>query len=75
MLYNVMGENFQAMKQYNAAEQRFIKASYIVPNRIYPYYLLALMYKETGETEKAKAAAQIVLTKEPKVQLTAVREM
>jgi hypothetical protein len=33
------------------------------------------MYEESGETEKAKATARIVLTKEPKVQSTAIREM
>jgi len=75
MLYNVMGKNYQAMKQYTEAEQCFIKSSHIVPNRIYPYYLMTLMYMETGEMKKAKDAAQIVLTKEPKVQSTAVKEM
>ena len=75
MLYNVMGKNYQAMKQYTVAEQCFLKASYIVPNRIYPYYLMALMYVEAGEIVKAKEVAQIVLTKEPKVQSTAVKEI
>ena len=75
MLFNVMGRNRQAMNQYVAAEQCFIQSSHIVPNRIYPYYLLALMYMDAGETEKAKATAQIVLTKEPKVHSTAVNEM
>ena len=75
MLFNIMGKNYQAIKQYAEAEQCFIKASHIVPHRIYPYYLMVLMYRDTGETEKAKVAAQIVLTKEPKVQSTAVREM
>lgn len=75
MLYNVMGKNYQALKRFDKAEQCFEKSSHIVPNRIYPYYLMALLYMETGETEKAKATAQTVLTKEPKVQSTAVREM
>ena len=75
MLFNIMGKNYQAMKQYAEAERCFIKSSHIVPNRIYPYYLMALMYMDAGETEKAIAAAQIILTKEPKVQSTAVMEM
>jgi tetratricopeptide (TPR) repeat protein len=75
MLHNVMGKNHQAMKRYTEAEQCFLKAAHIVPNRIYPWYLLANLYVETGETEKAHAMARIVLTKEPKVQSTAVREM
>jgi tetratricopeptide (TPR) repeat protein len=75
MLYNVTGKNYQALKRYDEAEVFFLHAANIVPNRIYPYYLLALMYNETGESAKAKAAAETVLTKEPKVQSTAVKEM
>ena len=75
MLYNVMGKNYHAMKQYDKAEQCFVKSSNIVPSRLYPYYLMALMYVDAGEMEKAKEMAQTVLTKEPKVQSTAVKEM
>ncbi|MDR1223068.1 MAG: O-antigen ligase family protein [Tannerella sp.] len=75
MLYNVMGKNCQALKRYAEAEQCFRKAANIVPGRIYPWYLLANLYVEMGETEKAQETACIVLTKEPKVQSTAVREM
>jgi O-antigen ligase len=75
MLYNIMGKNYQGQKQYAEAEQCFLKASHIVPSRIYPHYLMALMYKEAGDTGKAKAVAQSVLSKEPKVPSTAVREM
>ncbi len=75
MLYNIMGKNFHALKQYDKAEQCFIKSSNIVPSRLYPHYLMALMYMDAGETKKAKDAAQIVLTKKPKVQSTAIREM
>ncbi|MDR1339073.1 MAG: O-antigen ligase family protein [Prevotellaceae bacterium] len=75
MLYNVMGKNCQALKRYAEAEQCFLKAANIVPSRIYPWYLLANLYVEMGETEKARETARIVLTKEPKVQSTAVREM
>lgn len=51
------------------------KVSLIVPNRIYPYYLLMKLFIETGDMEKAQENAKIVLTKEPKVQSTAVSEM
>ena len=75
MLYNIMGKNYQAMKEYGLAEKSFRKALMIVPNRIYPYYLLMLLYIETEETEKATETALIVLTKEPKVESTAIEEM
>jgi hypothetical protein len=70
-----MGKNYQAMKAYNLAELSFRKASFMVPNRIYPHYLLMKLYIEMGEEEKAKAAARIILTKEPKVMSTAIKEM
>jgi tetratricopeptide (TPR) repeat protein len=75
MLFNVTGKNHQAMKQYAEAEQSFLKAAYVVPSRIYPWYLLANLYVETNDRAKAQEMARIVLTKEPKVQSTAVWEM
>jgi len=75
MLYNILGKNYQSLKNYKLAELNFLMASRIVPNRIYPYYLLANMYVESGNTQQALQMAQIVLTKEPKVQSTAVNEM
>ena len=75
MLYNIMGKNYQAMGDYDSAEKCLRKSALIVPNRIYPYYLLMKLHIETGDKEKALENAEIVLTKEPKVQSTAVREM
>ena len=75
MLYNIMGKNYQAMKRHDLAEENFRKSALIVPNRIYPYYLLMKLYIETGDKEQALENAHIVLTKEPKVMSTAIREM
>jgi len=75
MLYNVMGKNYQGLKKYQLAEQNFLLASHIILSRIYPYYLLANLYTESGNTRKAMLMAQKVLKKEPKVQSTAVNEM
>jgi O-antigen ligase len=75
MLYNIMGKNYQAMKNYRQAEICFIRATQMVPNRLYPWYLLAKLYDEMGLPDKVRETAAIVLTKEPKVQSAAVREM
>jgi uncharacterized membrane protein (DUF485 family) len=75
MLYNVMGKNYQASKQYELAEQSFRKAVNLVPNRLYPHYLLAKLYHEMGLKDKAEAETNIVLTKTPKVESKAVEEM
>lgn len=75
MIYNIIGKNYQAMQQYDLAEAAFLKASRMVPNRIYPLYLLAKMYAESGQTDKAIATANLVLDKEPKIFSSAVEEM
>jgi tetratricopeptide (TPR) repeat protein len=75
MLYNIMGKNYQSMKQYEEAEIVLIKSTHLVPSRLYPWYLLTKLYVEMGWEEKAAETAKIVLTKEPKVQSPAVREM
>jgi O-antigen ligase len=75
MLYNILGKNYQAMKEYAPAEAAYIRATQLVPSRLYPWYLLTKLYDEMGLTDKACETAKIVLTKEPKVQSPAVREM
>jgi hypothetical protein len=46
MLYNIIGKNYQAMKQYEKAETVLIKATQLVPSRLYPWYLLTKLYAE-----------------------------
>jgi tetratricopeptide (TPR) repeat protein len=75
MLCNVMGKNYQSLKQYEFAEQSFRKAINLVPGRLYPHYLLAKLYYEMGLTDKAESETNIVLTKPPKVESMAVEEM
>jgi tetratricopeptide (TPR) repeat protein len=75
MLYNIMGKNYQSLKQYELAEQSFKKAVNLVPNRLYPHYLLAKLYYEMGLKDKAEYEINIVMTKPPKVESMAVEEM
>ncbi|MDR2040603.1 MAG: O-antigen ligase family protein [Bacteroidales bacterium] len=75
MVYNCMGNNFKAMEEYQKAEEAYIRASQIVPNRHYPLYLLMKLYEETGQTDKSTDVAKILLEKPVKVMSTAIREM
>ncbi len=75
VLYNMTGTNYQLMKNYVAAELYFKKAANMVPNRLYPYYLLAKLYVEMELHDQACEMAKIVLTKEPKIESQAVIEM
>ncbi len=75
MLYNIMGKNHQALKNYEQAEKWYVKSTLITPNRLYPWYLLAKLYHEMGCRDKVLAMAVIVQTKEPKVHSQAIDEM
>ena len=77
MILNIMGKNRQAQGRHAEAEQCYWRAVHRLPGRIYPYYLLAKLYAEPDfyQPEKLEKVRQVVLTKEPKVPSTAVREM
>lgn len=76
-IWNVQGRNYQLGGQYKAAEACFKESLKLLPNRIYPYYLLAKLYTEPNffNRSKAEQMARIVLTKPPKVHSKAIDEM
>lgn len=77
MIYNMMGENYQNMKLYNKAEKCYLHSINLLPGRIYPYYLLTILYSKPGfrQPEKMYKMRKIVMTKKPKVDSKAVEEM
>lgn len=77
MLYYIIAKNEQNMGHYQKAEYLLLHAIDILPERIYPYYLLCKLYAEPDfyQDEKMQAAVHAVLTKEPKVNSRAIQEM
>lgn len=77
MILNIIAKNYQASAEYEKAEEYLIRSTHRLPGRIYPYYLLVRLYAEPEyrQSEKLKRAAEVVLTKEPKVLSIAVKEM
>ena len=77
MIYNIIAKNEQYQGAYASAENWLKRSINLLPGRIYPYYLLAKLYAEPSfyQPQKMEQMATIVLTKEPKVQSTAVKEM
>lgn len=75
MFYNLIGNNYLALGDVEKAEEYYWKAYYTLPNRHYPLYLLAKLYHETGQDEKARSMARMLLDKKAKVASTAIREM
>ena len=78
MILNIIGKNCQALGNYEEAEDWFIRSTHRLPNRIYPYYLLAKLYTECPDIfprKKMEWAVRVVMEKEAKVQSTAIRQM
>lgn len=77
MLYYMMAKNEQSLGQYRQAEKHLLHAIDILPERIYPYYLLMNLYTEPSyfQPAKLKMAIDSVLTKKPKVESSAIKEM
>lgn len=78
MILNIIGKNCQALGEYKEAEEWFIRSTHRLPNRIYPYYLLAKLYAEHPKCfpkEKLEWAVKLVLEKEAKVESTAIKQM
>lgn len=75
MFWNIMGKNYQAMSRFNEAEECFTHAYHMIPHRLYPLYLLANLYFQSGQTAKGIEMAQRVIDKNPKVMSSAIQEM
>jgi hypothetical protein len=68
MFWNVMGNNSMALGRYREAEERYKHAFYMVPNRLYPLYLLAKLYHAEGDTVRFLDMADKVELFVPKVE-------
>lgn len=77
MIRYMAAKNEQAQGNYQKAENLLLYAIDMLPERIYPYYLLVKLYSEPSffQEDKFIKAAEAVLKKEPKVESTAIREM
>ena len=68
MFWNVMGNNSLALGKYREAEERYKHAFYMVPNRLYPLYLLAKLYHTEGDSARFLKMADLIETFEPKIE-------
>ena len=68
MFWNVMGNNSLAQGKYREAEYRYKHAFQVVPNRLYPLYLLARLYHTEGDTARFLDMADMMESFVPKVE-------
>lgn len=75
ILHTCLGDNYKALGRNTEAEQAYLHAWYMAPARFYPLYLLAKLYDDTDQTEKAVSMAKWVLNKEVKIDSRAIEEI
>ncbi len=76
ILQNTLGDSHhKALGNYKAAEAAYIESSLMMPSMLLPRYLLAKLYNESGEHEKARQTAEELLKSPVKVESSATREI
>lgn len=77
MFYNVRGRNLHELGRYREAEESLLKSISLLPDRIYPHYLLVKLYADPLQyrPQEMKRAAAALLAIKPKVHSNAVDEM
>jgi len=75
VLGTAFGDSQKALKQNADAEKNYWMASEMAPGKFYAQYLLAKLYDETGQHQKAVDIATSILIKEIKIESTAIDEI
>lgn len=77
MICNMIARNCHDSRRYADAEKWLLRSTWLVPHRIYPYYLLTRLYSEPAFYNPAKMqqAAGVVLYRSPKIESPAIAEM
>lgn len=75
VIATALGDGCKAIKQYNEAEACYKQAINMTPGKFYGQYLLAKLYDDSKQKEKAIALAQKIMNKKIKVPSTAIEEI
>lgn len=75
ILYTCLGNNHKALGKYAEAELFYLQAWYMAPAKFYPLYLMALLYNENGQKQKAVLIAKKIISKDVKIESMAIKEI
>lgn len=77
MILNIIGKNYQELAQTDSAEHYLKKSIFRCPNRMYPHYLLMLLYADSASFDRVKyrREAEVILSMPVKIHSPAVEEM
>lgn len=70
-----LGNSYKALEMYEEAEIAYQVGVDMLPDRLYPRYLLAKLYEKSGQQEKLAEVARDLLVKKAKVESEAVNEI
>lgn len=75
VVYTTLGDCYKNVGEFDLAEESYIKAFNMVPNRLYAEYLLAKLYFENSKDASALKIAEKIIAHKPKVNSIAVTEI
>lgn len=75
IVYICFGNCYKALNKNLEAEQAYLHAWNMAPVKFYPLYLLAKLYNDSGQKEKAVVMAKKVMSKKIKIESTAIKEI
>jgi O-antigen ligase len=75
IIQNTLGDNHKTLGNYAESESAYLKSVHMVPSLLLPKYLLAKLYNESNQHNKAKQTAEVILESPIKVESTATREI
>ena len=61
MFYNIIGRNYEALGKFADAENAYLHAHYMVPQRLYPLVRIMRMYIRGGNNDQALKYAQEII--------------
>ena len=70
-----LGDNYKTIKDYDKAELAYQQAINMTPGKFYPHYLLAKLYDDSSQEDKAVIMAKKLMNKEIKIPSTAIKEI
>lgn len=75
LLFTTLGDTYKSLARFSEAEKTYLHAIHMAPNKLYPLFLLANLYFDTGQNTKFLETAHTILLKEIKVQSPASEEI
>lgn len=75
VINNAMGDSQKALGEYCNAEKNYSQAINMVPGKFYSQYLLAKLYDESNQEQKAIKSATNILIKKVKIESVAIDDI